>query len=170
MRINMRACQNAVERRRELRMHVNVAFDNAECAAVSRLCWLQADIVSTITFVDGAGTIRRVARNSRVGRGLAGGLGMLGVITEVTLQLTPGLGKMRSWSTGPRSDANIAQELLQMWVSAAGINCRSCNGCRAEQAARPTAALLHACVIALLQLPIHLLAKYAAGTDSVAKS
>jgi hypothetical protein len=120
-----------------------------ECAAVSRLCWLQADIVSIITFVDGAGTIRRVVRNSRVGRGLAGGLGMLGVITEITLQLTPGLGRMRSWSPGARSDANMAQELLQLWVGAAGLDCTSCSGCWAEQAARPTAASLHACVIAL---------------------
>jgi FAD/FMN-containing dehydrogenase len=79
------------------------------CDVVPQLLWLQADIVSSITFVDGVGTTHRVARSSRVGRGVVGGLGMLGVITEVTLQLTPGLGRMRSWSTGPRSDANMAQ-------------------------------------------------------------
>jgi hypothetical protein len=48
---------------------------------------------------------------------------MLGVITEVTLQLQPGLGRMRSWSTGVRSDANLAQELLQLWVRATGLGC-----------------------------------------------
>lgn len=79
---------------------------------------LQADIVRAITFVDGTGNITRVSRNSNVGRGLVGGLGMLGVITEVTLQLKPGSGKTRSWSPGLRSDANFAQELLQLWVSA----------------------------------------------------
>lgn len=74
-----------------------------------------ADIVRAITFVDGTGNITRVSRNSNVGRGLVGGLGMLGVITEVTLQLKPGSGKTRSWSPGLRSDANFAQELLQLW-------------------------------------------------------
>jgi FAD/FMN-containing dehydrogenase len=78
---------------------------------------LQADVVKIITFVDGTGNITRASRNSNVGRGLVGGVGMLGVITEVTLQLKPGLSKMRSWGTGVRSDANFAQELLQLWVS-----------------------------------------------------
>ncbi|WIA10633.1 hypothetical protein OEZ85_010815 [Tetradesmus obliquus] len=74
-----------------------------------------ADIVKVITFVDGTGKINRVGRNSRVGRGLAGGLGMLGVMTEITLQLQPGLGKARTWSTGARSDKNMAQELQDLW-------------------------------------------------------
>jgi FAD/FMN-containing dehydrogenase len=78
---------------------------------------MQGDIVRAITFVDGTGNITRVSRSSKVGRGLVGGVGMLGVITEVTLQLKPGLGKAKSWSSGVRSDANIAQELLQLWVS-----------------------------------------------------
>lgn len=78
----------------------------------------QADIVTHIKFVDGTGKIRQTARSSNIGRGLAGGLGMLGVITEVTLQLQPGLGKTRSWGTGIRSDANMAAELLGLWVSA----------------------------------------------------
>ncbi|KAF6256372.1 hypothetical protein COO60DRAFT_1640790 [Scenedesmus sp. NREL 46B-D3] len=74
-----------------------------------------ADIVKVITFVDGTGEINRVNRNSAVGRGLSGGLGMLGVMTEIVLQLQPGLGKTRSWSTGARSDANMAQELNDLW-------------------------------------------------------
>lgn len=73
--------------------------------------------MKVITFVDGTGKINRVGRNSRVGRGLAGGLGMLGVMTEITLQLQPGLGKARTWSTGARSDKNMAQELQDLWVS-----------------------------------------------------
>jgi FAD/FMN-containing dehydrogenase len=77
---------------------------------------MQADIVKAITFVDGTGNITRVNRNNRVGRGLAGGLGMLGVMTEITLQLQPGLGKTRSWGTGARSDTNMAQEVLDLWV------------------------------------------------------
>jgi FAD/FMN-containing dehydrogenase len=78
---------------------------------------MQGDFVTAITFVDGTGNITQVSRNSNIGRGLVGGLGMLGVITEVSLRLKPGLGKARSWSTGLRSDANFAQELLQLWVS-----------------------------------------------------
>jgi FAD/FMN-containing dehydrogenase len=77
---------------------------------------VQADIVRKITFVDGTGKVTTVDRASLVGRGLAGGLGMLGVMTEITLQLQPGLGKTRSWSTGAKSDANIAQELNALWV------------------------------------------------------
>jgi FAD/FMN-containing dehydrogenase len=73
-------------------------------------------MVRAITFVDGTGNIT-VTRNSNVGRGLAGGLGVLGVITEVTVQLKPGIGKVRSGSTGAKSDANFAQELMQLWVS-----------------------------------------------------
>jgi FAD/FMN-containing dehydrogenase len=120
---------------------------------VSHLSRLQADIVTAIMFVDGTGTTHRVPRSSRVGRGLAGGLGLLGVITEVSLQLRPGLGRMRSWSTGPRSDANMAQELLQLWVSAAGLECSSCAHCWAEALAIPPAVLLHAGGMALL-LPL----------------
>jgi FAD/FMN-containing dehydrogenase len=67
--------------------------------------------------VDGTGKIHKVNRFSKVGRGLAGGLGMLGVMTEITLQLQPGLGKTRSWGTGARSDANMAAELNELWVS-----------------------------------------------------
>lgn len=51
------------------------------------LCGLQADFVTSVTFVDGKGVIYTVDRDSTEGRGLMGGLGMLGVITEVTLKL-----------------------------------------------------------------------------------
>jgi FAD/FMN-containing dehydrogenase len=47
----------------------------------------QADFVTSITFVDGKGDIHTVDRDCFEGRGLLGGLGMLGVITEVTLKL-----------------------------------------------------------------------------------
>jgi hypothetical protein len=47
----------------------------------------QADFVTFVTFVDGRGDIHTVDRDCFEGRGLLGGLGMLGVITEVTLKL-----------------------------------------------------------------------------------
>lgn len=77
----------------------------------------QADIVTSITFVDGCGRINTVDRNSLVGRGLAGGVGMLGIITEVTLQLKPGLSKAKVFAIGPKPDADIAQEFKNLIVS-----------------------------------------------------
>jgi hypothetical protein len=78
--------------------HMNTLTRAAVCPySCVHILALQADIVKMITFVDGTGQVTTVNRESLVGRGLAGGLGMLGVITEITLQLQPGLGKTRSW-------------------------------------------------------------------------
>jgi FAD/FMN-containing dehydrogenase len=78
---------------------------------------MQVDMVSNITFVDGTGKAHTVPRDGLEGRGLAGGLGMLGVITEVTLRLQPGLGKTRVWAIGPKSDDGIEQEMRNLIVS-----------------------------------------------------
>jgi FAD/FMN-containing dehydrogenase len=44
--------------------------------------------VVELTWVDGKGTIRRSSRGSPEGRALCGGLGIVGVVTELTLALT----------------------------------------------------------------------------------
>jgi FAD/FMN-containing dehydrogenase len=77
----------------------------------------QADIVTSITFVDGRGQVRTVSRNGAIGRALSGGLGMLGIITEVTLRLQPGLSKTRTWAIGPQPDTAVATELPSLIVS-----------------------------------------------------
>jgi len=78
---------------------------------------VQADMVTHITFVDGTGRIHTVDRYCLEGRGLSGGLGMLGIITEVTLKLQEGLQKTKLWAIGPQADTNIEQELKDMIVS-----------------------------------------------------
>lgn len=77
----------------------------------------QADIVTSITFVDGKGRVRTVSRSGPIGRALSGGLGLLGVITEVTLRLQSGLSKTQTWAIGPQLDTNIATELPSLIVS-----------------------------------------------------
>jgi FAD/FMN-containing dehydrogenase len=109
----------------------------------------QADIVRGITFVDGTGNVTRVSRNSHVGRGLVGGVGMLGVITEITVQLRPGIGKTKIWGTGVKSDANFAQDLLQLWVSFVLSYCQQSSVLNSQ------AAFMHdqsRCVAAIVQL------------------
>ena len=47
----------------------------------------QCDNVAEMTFVDGTGQVHVVTRNSKEGRGLCSGIGLLGIITEVKLKL-----------------------------------------------------------------------------------
>eukprot|EP00879_Flechtneria_rotunda_P027898 GHRR01029945.1.p1 GENE.GHRR01029945.1~~GHRR01029945.1.p1 ORF type:complete len:293 (-),score=52.72 GHRR01029945.1:120-998(-) len=53
--------------------------------ATSNIC----DVLISITWVDVQGNIRHSARDSPEGRMFCGGLGLLGVITELNLQMTP---------------------------------------------------------------------------------
>lgn len=63
------------------------------------------------TWVDASGTIRTSTRNSPEGKALAGGLGLIGIITEVKLQMTPPSNtKVISKNFIP--DVNIAQDVL----------------------------------------------------------
>jgi FAD/FMN-containing dehydrogenase len=49
----------------------------------------QGDIALEFTWVDAAGNVRVCDRYSEEGKGLAGGVGLIGIITEIKLQLTP---------------------------------------------------------------------------------
>lgn len=80
-------------------------------------------MVTHITFVDGRGKIHTVDRYCLEGRGLAGGLGMLGIITEVTVKLQDGLQKAKLWAVGPKLDTNIVEELTDMIVSGTIAGC-----------------------------------------------
>jgi hypothetical protein len=44
-------------------------------------------MVTSITWVDGRGVVHTSARDSPEGRGLCSGMGLLGVVTELQLQL-----------------------------------------------------------------------------------
>lgn len=74
-------------------------------------------MVTHITFVDGRGEVHTVDRHCLEGRGLTGGLGMLGVISEVTIRVRQGLLKTHLWAVGPKQDTNIEQELTDLIVS-----------------------------------------------------
>lgn len=89
------------------------AANRAVLCCVLMLC-AQADMVTAITFVDGKGLVRTVARSSDIGRALSGGLGTLGIITEVTLRLQKGLRTTQTFAIGPKPDTGIAAELCSM--------------------------------------------------------
>jgi hypothetical protein len=46
-------------------------------------------MIKEVTWVDGSGEVRRSANPSPEFKGLSAGLGLAGIVTEVTLQLTP---------------------------------------------------------------------------------
>lgn len=51
--------------------------------------WLQGDIVTELTWVDGLGNVHRDSRHSEAGRAMVGGLGVAGMVTELLVQLEP---------------------------------------------------------------------------------
>lgn len=50
---------------------------------------MQGDITLEFTWIDASGTVRTSDRHSPEGKGLAGGVGLIGIISEVKLQMTP---------------------------------------------------------------------------------
>ena len=82
--------------------------------------------MTEMTFVDGTGEIHTVDRYCLEGRGLSGGLGMLGIITEVTLKLQLGLQKTKLWAVGAKPDTNIEEEMMDMIVSGASLAGHGC--------------------------------------------
>ncbi|GBF95589.1 FAD FMN-containing dehydrogenase [Raphidocelis subcapitata] len=71
------------------------------------------DILKEITWVDATGTTRTSARDSPEGRALAGGLGLLGIVSELTLQLAPPSNTRFEtvWQSG---DEDIASDILEL--------------------------------------------------------
>jgi hypothetical protein len=62
----------------------------APCPSVLPCCPRpQADLVLEVSWVDGSGTPRTSKRASLEARGLAGGVGAFGVVTELLLQVGP---------------------------------------------------------------------------------
>lgn len=73
----------------------------------------QGDIALEFTWVDASGTVHTSSRQSAEGRGLAGGLGLIGIITEVKLQMTPP-SSTKVASINALHDANIGTDVLQL--------------------------------------------------------
>lgn len=78
------------------------------CCAV---LW-QGDIALEFTWVDASGTVRTSARDSPEGKGLAGGVGLIGIITEIKLQMTPPSNTMVI-SKNLLPDARIAEDVKE---------------------------------------------------------
>ncbi|KAF8071287.1 CHX17 [Scenedesmus sp. PABB004] len=71
------------------------------------------DVVTEITFVDGLGQVHTVPRASDAGRGLCSGLGLLGIVTELKLQLAaPTHTRVDTWHL--RDDAHLARDVARM--------------------------------------------------------
>jgi hypothetical protein len=72
-----------------------------------------ADIVRSITWVDASGSVRRAARHSKEGRAIAGGLGLLGIVTELELQLGPPTHTLFE-TVWKRADGDLATDIRRM--------------------------------------------------------
>lgn len=73
-------------------------------------CHCQGDIALEFTWVDASGTVQISGRDSAEGKALAGGVGLIGIITEVKLQLTPP-SNIRAVSKNLLQDDNIGQDV-----------------------------------------------------------
>lgn len=69
-----------------------------------------ACITRSFTWVDSSGNVHVSARDSAEGRGLAGGVGLIGIITEVELQMTPP-SKTQAVSINFLPDATMAADV-----------------------------------------------------------
>jgi FAD/FMN-containing dehydrogenase len=74
---------------------------------------LQCDWFVDVTWVDASGTVRTSAKGSEEARALCGGLGLLGTITEFTLQMTETTNTWFStWYL--KDDTNMAEDIDKM--------------------------------------------------------
>lgn len=72
---------------------------------------MQGDIALEFTWVDASGVVRTSDRHSPEGKGLAGGVGLIGIITEIKLQMTPP-SNTKAISKNLIPDINIGQDTL----------------------------------------------------------
>jgi len=71
------------------------------------------DLLQDLTWVDARGETRHSARDSVEGRAIVGGLGLLGVLTEVTLLLGPP-SNTRFSTVWKKDDGSIAADIFEM--------------------------------------------------------
>lgn len=71
------------------------------------------DWIVNVTFIDGKGEIHTVGKGSDELRGICGSIGLLGIVTEVTLQLTETTNtRLSTWYV--RDDDNIFEDIEKM--------------------------------------------------------
>jgi hypothetical protein len=73
----------------------------------------QSDIMTEFKWVNAKGEVLTSARDSPEGRAVVGSIGLLGVVTEVTLQLAP-LSNTRFDTVWKRGDGSIAADIVSM--------------------------------------------------------
>ncbi|KIZ02902.1 hypothetical protein MNEG_5061 [Monoraphidium neglectum] len=93
---------------------VSVAGHGSGQGAPVEVC----EIVTSITWVDASGTVRTSDSTTEEWRALCGGIGLLGIITEVTFQLTDSTNTQISTRIQV-SDANLASDLNDELISKA---------------------------------------------------
>lgn len=101
--------------------------DSGPSFVVDAIMFLQADLVVDIIWVDGKGDVHISKRNSDEGRALCGGVGVLGIITELVLQLQPlSHTKVETWGTV--SDGNLAADIQTMLKVGTAVTCLCTGG------------------------------------------
>lgn len=86
---------------------------------------LQGDITLEFTWIDASGAVHTSDRYSAEGKALAGGVGLIGIITEIKLQMTPP-SNTKVISKNLLSDANIGQDVLNLVKVRGWQHCQCC--------------------------------------------
>jgi FAD/FMN-containing dehydrogenase len=83
--------------------------------------------VLNVTWVDAAGSVHNHGRDTDEVRAMCGGVGVLGVITELALQLTPPTNTRLSTPRYLASDANLTADIDELLkVRGWGVELRDC--------------------------------------------
>lgn len=83
------------------------------CIQFLLLPLMQADTVVEIVWVDGKGEVHTSARDSPEGRAFCGGLGLIGIMTELVIQMTKST-HTKLTTRYLASDKNLMQDIEQM--------------------------------------------------------
>lgn len=94
---------------------VAMLISHAQC-----LCMLQCDWFVDVTWVDSTGKVHTSTKGSEEAFALCGGLGLLGTITEFTLQLTP-TSKTRFFTWYLKDDTNLADDVEKVLKVRIGV-------------------------------------------------
>jgi FAD/FMN-containing dehydrogenase len=83
------------------------------------LCAGQADTVLAVKIVDGTGAVRTIRRTDPDFKMLNGGLGLIGIITEMTFKMTPP-SNTQLFTLEKVDDKNLASDVKKMFEVCSG--------------------------------------------------
>jgi FAD/FMN-containing dehydrogenase len=85
---------------------------------------LQCDVLLNITMIDGKGQVHQLKRISPEGLAVCAGMGLLGIVTEMTIQLTPTT-HTKLITRYLANDTNLVDDIEKMLkVCVQGCSCR----------------------------------------------